>query len=79
MGDNIPIDKYEYRKDREYIEYPWPEELEPLHPHHDFFVDLCELIEEYEDDEEERERYIRAVLEFGEIWLSNLHTTGSTW
>jgi len=79
MGDNIPIDSDKMREDREYLEYPWPDELESLDPRHQFFVELCELIEEYEEDEEERERFIRATLEFGEVWLSNLHMTGSTW
>lgn len=79
MGDNIPIDSDEYREEREYLEYPWPDDMEPLDHHDEFFVELCDLIEKYEEDEEERERYIRAVLEFGEVWLSNLHMTGNTW
>lgn len=79
MGDNIPIDAEQARTDRDYDHYGFPEEMEALPYDHEFYIELCELIEKYEENETERERFLIATLEFGEIWLSNLHTTGGTW
>jgi len=53
--------------------------MDPLPEDHDFFDELCELIERHESEELSRQKLFFACVSFGHDWLETFYMTGSTW
>lgn len=45
----------------------------------EFHKDLCDLIDLYASDREERRKYIHLLAEFGISWEDTINVTGATW
>lgn len=45
----------------------------------EFHKDLCDLIDLYASDEQERRKYIRLLRDFEESWRDTIQITGATW
>lgn len=66
----------------------WPPDMEPLPKGHQFYVDLCDLIEAHETDQGyqedadgdlSRERLLYALDDFQKTWMDTFSATGATW
>lgn len=58
----------------------YPPDIDPLPDDHEFFNDLCSLIEEYEEKTgRTREELLYDLRSLGEYWIATLYMTGSTW
>lgn len=58
----------------------YPPDVEPLPGDHEFFDELCSLIEEYEEKTDRtREELLYDTRALAEYWITHLHVAGSTW
>lgn len=59
-------------------EFYW-HDMEPLDDDDQFFTDLCDLIDEHAEDEEERLLYLCALADFKHGWMESYGATGALW